>query len=254
MQKFLMQEANKLGIKVLLDGQGADEILLGYSRYTAAYLRNHSFMKNVKFLSKIRSHYSISIFYAIKTYFYYSNFSIKKLLYNKRASILKNNYYKTMDFSKIVDLTNSYKNIFELHKNEISWCQLPELLKWEDKNSMSYSIESRVPYLDHHFVETCLSINSNFKIKDGWSKYILRRNLEKYMPNEITYNRKKIAFTAPVEDWWPRSSNIVETINNSTILSEILKNKIKFVADRDMEWRLYNIAVWERLYDMKLEN
>lgn len=253
MQKFLMKEANKLGIKVLLDGQGADEILLGYSRYTAAYLRNHSFLKNVKFLSKIKSHYSISILYAIKTYFYYSNFSVRKFMYNRRASILKKHHYKTMDFSKIVNLTKSYKNIFELHKNEISWCQLPELLKWEDKNSMSYSIESRVPYLDHHFVETCLSINSNYKIKDGWSKYILRRNLEKHLPDEITYNKRKIGFNAPVEDWWPRSENIVETINNSKILREILKNKIKFVADRDMEWRLYNIAVWERMYNMKLE-
>ena len=47
---------------------------------------------------------------------------------------------------------------------------------------------------------------------------------------------------------------ILETINNSKILQQILKKKIKFVADRDLEWRLYNIAVWERLYNMKLDN
>lgn len=254
MQKFLMKEANKLGIKVLLDGQGADEILLGYSRYAAAYLRNHSFVKNLKFLNKIKSHYSISIVEACKIYFYYTHFSIKKLMYNKRGKILKKNYFDIVDYSKTVDLTQSYKNIFKLQKNEIFWCQLPELLKWEDKNAMNYSIESRLPYLDYRFVETCLSINNNYKIKNGWSKYILRKNLEKYMPYEIAYNKRKIGFNAPVEEWWPRSEEILETINNSKILQQISKKKFKFVADRDLEWRLYNIAVWEKLYNMKLEN
>ena len=78
--------------------------------------------------------------------------------------------------------------------------------------------------------------------------------MEKYLPDEITYNNKKFGFNAPVEHWWPRSKEILETINNSKILQQILKKKIKFVADRDLEWRLYNIAVWERLYNMKLDN
>ena len=254
MQKFLMKEANKLGIKVLLDGQGADEILLGYSRYSAAYLKSHSFLKNLRFLKNIKSHYSISLIKACKIYFYYTNFSVKKMMYRKRGSIMKFKYFKKVDYSKTIDLTNSYKNIFKLQKNEIFWCQLPELLKWEDKNAMNYSIESRLPYLDYKFVEACLSINNNYKIKNGWSKYILRKNLEKYLPDEITYNNKKIGFNAPVEHWWPRSKEILETINNSKILQQILKKKIKFVADRDLEWRLYNIAVWERLYNMKLDN
>ena len=74
---------------------------------------------------------------------------------------MKSKYFKKVDYSKTIDLTNSYKNIFKLQKNEIFWCQLPELLKWEDKNAMNYSIESRLPYLDYKFVEACLSINNN---------------------------------------------------------------------------------------------
>jgi len=253
MQKFLMKETNKLGIKVLLDGQGADEILLGYNRYTAAYLRNHGVLRNIEFLSNVRSHYDISILQGLKIYFYFSNFFVRKLWLKKRAKILKNEYFNAIDFSNTKRLTKSYKKIFDLQKNEIFWCQLPELLKWEDKNSMSYSIETRLPYLDYNFVETCLSINNHYKIRNGWSKYLLRKNLEKYLPDQITYNRKKIGFDAPVNHWWPRSENVLETINNSKIIQKISKKKFTFIADRDLEWRLYNIAVWEKIYNMKIE-
>lgn len=252
MQKFLMKEANKLGIKVFLGGQGADEVLLGYSRYTAAYLRSHNFFNKVKFLRNVRNHYNISITEGIATYFYFSNFFVKKTRFKLRGRILKSEYFNIIDFSKARILTKSYKNIFELQKNEIFWCQLPELLKWEDKNSMAYSIESRLPFLDYNLIETCLSINNNYKIREGWSKYILRKNLEKFLPDEITYNKRKIGFEPPLKYWWPRSEEILEVINNSKIIKEISKKKFNFIADRDLEWRLYNIAVWERLYNMKI--
>jgi asparagine synthase (glutamine-hydrolysing) len=55
-----------------------------------------------------------------------------------------------------------------MQRIEIFWAQIPELLRFEDKNSMAFSIETRLPFLDYKFVETCLSINNHFKIyKDG---------------------------------------------------------------------------------------
>lgn len=254
MQKFLMKEARSLGAKVLLDGQGADEILLGYSRYAAAYLRNNGFIQNIRFLRNVRSHYDISIIETVKIYIYYSTFFARKAFLSKRAKFIKNTYKKKLDFSKIKDLTKSFSNIFELHRNEIFWCQLPELLKWEDKNAMQYGVESRLPFLDYNFVETCLSINNNFKIQDGWSKYLLRRNLENYLPNSITYNKRKIGFNAPMEKWWPKSTEIVNTINKSTIIKKLVKKDFTIIKDRDLEWRLYNIAVWEKMYNMKIED
>lgn len=170
----------------------------------------------------------------------------------KNGSFLKTKYAKDFEFN--IAFKKSYGDIFSLQKDEILRDQLPELLKWEDKNSMSYSIESRLPFLDYNLVEVCLSINNEYKIKNGWSKYILRKNLEKYLPNKITYNKKKIGFDAPVDHWWPRSEKILETINNSKIIQEISKKKFTFIADRELEWRLYNIAVWEKLYNMKLRN
>lgn len=252
MQKFLMKEANKLGVKVLLDGQGADEILLGYNSYAIAYIRNHNILKRFSLLKKIKKQYSISTFEAVQMYIYFSVFFARKMWLKKRSAFLKKKYYQSIDYSKIKGLTKSYKEIFNLQKDEILRDQLPELLKWEDKNSMSYSIESRLPFLDYNFVEICLSINDKYKIRNGWSKYILRKNLEKYLPDQIVYSKRKIGFDAPIDHWWPRSQQIIDTINSSKIIQEISKKKFKFIADRNLEWRLYNIAVWEKLYNMKL--
>ena len=247
-----MKQAQKLGIKVLLDGQGADEVLLGYSNYTAAFLKNHGLKDNVKFLLNLRSHYDISIFKGLLIYLYYSNFNVRKTYLKLRGLGLKSKYKKLIEYNHIRTLNNSYKNIFELQKNEIFWAQIPQLLRWEDMNSMAYGIETRLPYLDYKFVETCLSINNNFKIFTGWSKYILRKNLQKHIPDEIAWNRKKIGFNPPIEEWWPRSEEITNTINNSQIIKELFKDKFNYINDRDFEWKLYNIAIWEKLYDMKI--
>ncbi len=252
MQTFLMKEAKKNGIKVLLDGQGADEILLGYSRYAAAFMRSHSFKESFLFFLNIRRHYGISKLEALKIYFYFTNYHVRKLYLMFRGSNLKEKYKRKIDYRHIKKLNKSYSNIFELQKNEIFWAQIPQLLRWEDMNSMAYSIETRLPFLDYKFVETFLSINNNFKIYEGWSKYILRNCVEKFLPREIAWKRKKIGFNAPIEEWWPPSKEITDTINNSKIIQELFKNKFTCIHDRDFEWRLYNLAIWEKLYGMEL--
>lgn len=252
MQNFLMEEANKLNIKVLLDGQGADEILLGYSRYTAAYLRNHSFIKNLKFLLSVPGHYDISIFKGILYYLYFSVFFVRKIRIIFRAKNIKSVYRKQIDFTLMKNLTNSYGNIFKMQRTEIFWSQIPELLRFEDKNSMAFGVETRLPFLDYKFVETCLSINSNFKIYDGWSKYILRKNMDGILPDEVTWRKRKIGFDAPADKWWPYSGEILDTINQSKILHKLYSKKIKKIKNREMQWKLYNIAIWEKIFDMKL--
>ncbi|WP_080780298.1 asparagine synthase (glutamine-hydrolyzing) [Chryseobacterium phocaeense] len=252
MQNFLMRETNKLGIKVLLDGQGADEILLGYSRYTAAYLRNHSFFKNINFLSNIRSHYDISILRGILTYLYFSVFFVRKWRILFRGRGLKGKYRKSINFGLMKKLTKSYSNIFEMQKIEIFWAQIPELLRFEDKNSMAFSVETRLPFLDYKFVETCLSMNNNFKIHKGWSKYILRKNMAGKLPDKITWRKRKIGFDAPTEEWWPYSDKILEKINQSEIIQELYSKKIKILKNREMQWKLYNIAIWEEVFNMKI--
>ncbi|WP_312304235.1 asparagine synthase (glutamine-hydrolyzing) [Chryseobacterium sp.] len=254
MQSFLMSETHKSGIKVLLDGQGADEILLGYSRYTAAYIRNHNLSKNINFLLKIRSHYDISMLKGILSYLYFSVFFIRKLRILFRGRGLKTKYRKNIDFTLMKNLTKSYSNIFKMQRIELFWAQIPELLRFEDKNSMAFSVETRLPFLDYKFVETCLSINNHFKIHQGWSKYILRRSMMGKLPDTITWRKRKIGFEAPTEEWWPYSDEILEKINQSKIIKELYSKKIKKLKNREMQWKLYNIAIWEDIFNMKITN
>lgn len=254
MQHFLMNETQRSGIKVLLDGQGADEILLGYSRYTAAYIRNHNLSKNINFLLKVRSHYDISMLKGILSYLYFSVFFIRKLRILFRGRNLKTKYRKGIDFTLMKDLTKSYSDIFKMQRIELFWAQIPELLRFEDKNSMACSVETRLPFLDYKFVETCLSINNHFKIYQGWSKYILRRSMDRKLPDEITWRKRKIGFEAPTDEWWPYSDKILEKINQSKIIKELYSKKIKKLKNREMQWKLYNIAIWEDVFNMKITN
>ena len=252
MQNFVMKEANKAGIKVLLDGQGADEVLLGYTRYIASQLKAIPFYKIFSFLLNSKKNYGISMIEVLKNYFYFSSFNIRRSRIKSRVNSLKKEYLDLIDFSVIKNLSASYNNLFELQKNEIFTTQIPQLLKWEDKNSMAFSIETRLPFLDYKLVECCLSINSNFKIVDGWSKYLLRKNMEKVLPDDITWRKKKVGFTAPVDKWLPERSENLKVINSSKIINKLYSSKITDVADRNLEWRLYNIAVWEKKFNMVL--
>jgi len=253
MQYFLMKTAKDKGIKVLLDGQGADEVLLGYSRYIAAFIRTHSVFSGFRFLFKLKSHYGISIWAGLKNYFYFSNYTVRISRLRIRQRILKRKYRRKLDFSNLKILAKSYSQLFDLQCNEIYWAQMPELLKWEDKNAMANSVETRLPYLDYKFVETCLSINNNFKIREGWSKYLLRRIMSRNgVIKEITWRRNKGGFDSPENKWWPMSLEIEKTIRDSKILTELLeKNNIQ-KQNQQMRWKLYNIAVWEKLYNIKI--
>lgn len=253
MQSFLMKEAQKHDIKVLLDGQGADEVLLGYSRYTAAFLRVTRIRHKLKFLLNLKKHYNVSLIDGFKNYFYFSNFYTRKTYLKYRGLNLKNKYKKLIDYTHLKELTESYKDIFSMQKNEIFWGQIPQLLRWQDINSMKNGIETRLPFLDHRLVEVCLSFNHKFKFHNGWSKYLIRKNLAKHVPDQIVWNKKKIGFNAPLNEWWPRSPHILDAINASKIIGELFSKKFKYIKDRELEWRLYNIAVWEKMYQMEIE-
>ena len=128
---------------------------------------------------------------------------------------------------------------------------MPHLLRYEDRNSMRHSIETRLPFIDFRVVETVLSINNKYKIKDGWTKYILRRTIDKILPNSIVWMKNKFGFEAPTKCWIDAiDSEIIEAVNKSIILSEIL-NAIDFKKlDLTQKWKLFNISKWEEIYSV----
>ena len=210
-QYFLFENAKKDNIKVIIDGQGADEYLAGYFNfypYFFSYLlkkfRFKSYLSEVglyskaqdlKFTKQIQLHFS-----SLKNCFI-SYQTSKKLELKTKKSILKNN--KAIDFN--FDYSNEKRsNSDEIFIQHLNLLILPNLLHYEDRNSMAFTIESRLPFLDHRLVEYAYSLPFDFKIKDGLTKYILRESLKSITPDSVLKRTDKKGFTTPGEVKWLR--------------------------------------------------
>lgn len=85
--------------------------------------------------------------------------------------------------------------------NDVYYSSLPRLLQYEDRDSMAFSLESRVPFLDFRFVEFIFSLPVSNKIKDDWTKYILRKSMKGILPEKIRCRKDKMGFVTPQDMW-----------------------------------------------------
>ena len=246
----VFQRAKALGCKVMLNGQGGDEVLLGYERYFGTYLRSVSPLTFVReAISQSRnSKLSLPEVLLYGVYFTSAMVRIRQL---KRRSMLKRAVIEGFDFDVIKRNVASFANLDDLQLAEISSYQLPHLLRYEDRNSMRHGIETRLPFLDYRVVEMALSLAPQQKIRGGWTKYTLRRSMERELPTEIAWRRDKMGFEAP-ERTWINSLNeqMLREISGSRILAEIadvprlLKAFPRLALRR--RWSYFMIAAWER--------
>jgi len=260
MQYFVMKEAKKLNCKVMLDGQGGDETLLGYNRYFVLYLKEilkkegiRVFFKEIK---KIKENSSQSSF---KILFYLLGMSLASLrihVHKHDFSFIKTNYLSLSNYSFVYDIAKASNNDKALQNLEIMKTNLPLLLKVEDKNSMRNSIETRLPFIDYNCIEKSLSIKSQFKMKNGWTKYILRKIIDPILPKSIVWRKNKFAFEAPSDIWIKEMDKNI--LLNSKILNEIsnidnLLTKYDTLKS-EYKWRLINITKWEQIYNVKISS
>jgi len=253
MQYFVMQKAKALNCTVMLDGQGGDETLLGYERYYPAYLFNLGFIGFVKALLESSGNSKLSLLKILMYFFYFTNANLRIKRYKKNSRFLKPEYLEVFDQALIRESAYAYKNIFNLQNIEIFTLQMPRLLRYEDKNSMRHSIEARLPFLDFNLLETAVNTNNRYKIKNGWTKLLLRKTVENLLPADIVWRKNKFGFEAPTNSWLKSiEPDMKLAIDNSTIIGEISCG-IKFEKlNQHQRWRLFNIAKWEELYDVKL--
>jgi asparagine synthase (glutamine-hydrolysing) len=78
---------------------------------------------------------------------------------------------------------------------------LPQLLKWDDRNFMAFSVEGRYPFLDHELIELCLQFHPDLLYSRGWTKCPLRRGLDQVLPWKIRKRRSKWGFETPQDEW-----------------------------------------------------
>jgi len=253
MQYFVMQEAKRLECKVMLDGQGGDETLLGYEKYYPAYLISLDFWDRIKGFFNSSKNSKLTIKQLLSYFIYFTNAKIRTKRLRQKNSFIKEKYLDMLNRNIIEVSSENYLDIFKLQYGEIYATKMPHLLKYEDKNSMRHSIEIRLPFIDYRLLEIALSVNNSFKIKAGWTKYILRKSVEKILPKSIVWRKNKFGFEAPTDSWMSGIENeMKESIEKSKIVSEIC-NDIDFGKLNSIQkWKLFNIAKWEEIYRVKI--
>lgn len=253
MQYLVFEEANRLGCKVMLDGQGGDETLMGYERYLPAYLLSLKGSARFRGFWLSFRHSKLTPWKLLQYFVYFTNTSIRLARLKKKLSFIKPEYFDRLSTGTLRDSARNYGNILGLQLLEITSTQLPHLLKYEDKNSMCHSVEARLPFVDYRNVENALAIRNDLKIHKGWTKYLLRRGVEKLLPFEVVWRKDKIGFEAPSATWLKAHAEAMEaSVRNSPLLRTLCTTYDYSKLDAKTRWKLFNIAEWERIYDVKI--
>ncbi|MFI5086061.1 MAG: asparagine synthase (glutamine-hydrolyzing) [Actinomycetales bacterium] len=251
-QYRVMQEASK-HVTVLLDGQGADEMMAGYIPYYFAYLRQlRKNGQHTKLAREMAS--SADILFRLGRFRLKSKLTVKKEitigpLLNKAFTAR----FKTEKFSNIPD-NLKLRLIDDLfHKS------LPAVLRYEDKNTMRFSLEGRVPFLDKEVVKFLFSLSDESIIKGGWNKRILRDATRNLLPEMISNRRNKIGFTTPEAEWFVlMKEKIYEIFLSSSFENRPYWNQDavlyafeEYLTGRSagstmVFWRLLNTELWLR--------
>lgn len=251
MQYFVMEKAKKENCTVLLDGQGGDEGLLGYDRYYACFLNQQKGLFNkIKSYINISKNSRLSIKDLLLYSVYFNNSKVRAWVQISRNKHIKPEFKSFVNYELLMQISNASKNMDDLQKFEITRIQLQKLLKYEDRNSMRFSIEARVPFVDYKVMELALSLPFSYKVNGGWSKYVLRKSAENKLPRKIIWRKAKIGFEAP-KNWFLDKEVIVKTITDSEFLSNIIdKQKISSGIDEVSMWKLFNVAIWAKKFDV----
>src|SRR4030095_1532145 len=203
-QWCVFKKIHETGIKVVLDGQGSDEILLGYFSFFPFHLKRN-LLNPLKFVSEYingvnTTGLGINKFTQNLIYFNSGSIRYRHVLKNSRMFVDQN----FVNSHSRRDIFNEMIASAGIEQNRLSnlWnISLPSLLRYEDKNSMAFSVEARVPFLDHRLVEFIFSIPYNKLIHKGWTKHVLRESLKGKIPEEIRMRKGKLAFSVPQKKW-----------------------------------------------------
>lgn len=259
-QYFLMKLIAENGIKVVLDGQGADEYLAGYMhtyyRFVADLLKKLNVLKALSLTKKVTANQHLS---ALKTFSHFGK-SLLSLFNNEQSlySFEYKNYHPFLYngnstspfFLSEVEGNKTDNFLFQLMQHT----SLPSLLHYEDRNSMAFSVESRVPFLDHRLVEFCFTLLNEDKANGIFTKWIMRNALAGILPDAITWRTDKKGFVTPGENKWLRGplSHLLQSDFNS--LSFLKADKVKAVIESYKKgnnkhallvWRLATLAYWK---------
>jgi len=268
--------ARRCGVKVVLDGQGSDEMLAGYAPYYRTFIiqliREAHAGKFLHELPFYREHIKnnkrkLHIEFAFIGFTLLPN-SLKNLLRDafnpiSLTGVIREDFARkhSIRFQHYLEQVNR-RNLQTKLMQDTLFYSLPRLLRFEDRSSMAYSIESRLPFLDYRLVEFIFSLPAVFKINNGWTKYVLREAMRGILPDIIRERKDKMGFVTPQKIWlrdemrdWIRD---IFSDKNLRISEFVYQDKLKGYYEAFVEgktyipsaniWRLLNLELWLRRY------
>ena len=250
--------AQKHDIKVLLDGQGADETLAGYGKYIHWHLQQ--LLNRIKFGDFLKERKSLRK-NNIPFKWNAGNYLAAFLPTHASIQLEKNEYHKSIhqpDISPDFIVALRGREWEGIHKpiitklNDILYFStrkmgLEELLRFADRNSMAHGTEVRLPFLNHELVEFIFSLPPAFKIHSGWTKWLLRQAMDKKLPNEIVWRTDKVGYEPPQHQWMQNKQlqdfifeSKKKLVNNRILKTSVLNKKIapqNAHAKDNFDWR-----------------
>lgn len=208
-QYKVYEAAKAAGVTVLLDGQGADEVLAGYHKYYKWYWQQLYRQKSLGKSGELAAARSQGV---------QEPFGVK----NKLAALLPHfagAMLQTGKAKKAARHPYLHPQFTQLHKNNLYYSLpahpdlngalyyntfvygLEELLRMADRNSMAHSVEVRLPFLNHQLVQFLFTLPPHFKIKGCWTKWLLRKSMEAELPTAIVWRKDKVGFEPPQLQW-----------------------------------------------------
>lgn len=267
--------ASNKGVKVLLNGQGADEYLGGYGQFTVP--RYASMIRRFKICHLISdiiangkrndNSSTLILFQSIS--------HLLPVILKRRAP----NFFSNKNEAKrLINLKNldfvpdhphdiipvNYRTVPDVSRHLMFHSTLPKYLKWEDRNSMANSVEARIPFLDHRLVEFSHSLPDDFLEKGGITKRVMREAMKDLLPWEIKDRKDKMGFATPEEVWVRQDapdffkekiSDAVD-VSQGFIKPEALKYFDKIVSGTlpfdYTYWRIILFGEWIRKFRVKV--
>ncbi len=254
-QYEVMKIAKENGVTVLLDGQGGDEIFAGY-HYLHGFnmyglLLENKFMRLCSELFKNfirqqdRSSYQTFIFQVLPG-------PLKKQILLKTLPYIKHDFfYEFIEDSRIYNKFFDAENLNQSLVRHLQY-KLEHLLRMEDRNSMHFSLEARVPYLDYRLIEYVLGLPGDIKIHNGETKYLQKACLGKYTVQEIISRSDKIGFGTPGNEWmmtdeWQNLTN-EHYRQLSASLGDVFREDIRLPDSGMDRWKINQLAVWKDIF------
>ncbi len=274
---FVYKLAKKCETTVVLDGQGSDELLGGYYYGPHIDFLNELLIsgKMIEFFGQFNANASLHATRKLTILSKMAKSISKQIAHTMLPVDFRPNVYKNVkgwlktDFVKanIINSHASNKDYYfrprefcsriKQHSYElIKFTNLPGILRQVDRNSMAFSVEARVPFLDYRLVEFLFSLPSNFILKNGYTKYTYREAMRGIIPEKIRLRTDKRGFKMPDRDLLngalPFVNSIIDRLPGDSNIYDRENIKRRIVACiRDEHlyqpiiWRIINAIIWQ---------